>query len=363
MSSPVGRLCARHGVNQGKAGRPSCPCRRLHIDKARVRWKNESRMAPRSVCSEPCAPGYVRSSKGPNTCCWACIKCTEYDILKDDYTCIACANGSLPGANKTKCVPLPVQHMSLDSPWAIVPVIFSSFGILVIIFVVVVFFKFNRTPVIMASGRELCYVLLFGLAFCYSMTFIMVAKPTVVSCTFLRMGLGLSLSICYSALFTKTNRISRIFNRGVKAMVKRPSYTSPKSQLVICCCLVSIQVMGALTWLGMDTPGTTHMYPERRTVILRCNSSNFAIVMSLVYNMILIILCTVYAFKTRKIPENYNEAKYIAFTMYSTCIVWLAFIPIYFGTKNDFKVSTTPAYIYIPFHSNCYCMPFVFKVA
>ena len=48
---------------------------------------------------------------------------------------------------------------------------------------------------------------------------------------------------------------------------------------------------------------------------------------------------TIYAFKTRKIPENYNEAKYIAFTMYSTCIVWLAFIPIYFGTKNDFKVS------------------------
>lgn len=60
--------------------------------------------------------------------------------------------------------------------------------------------------------------------------------------------------------------------------------------------------------------------------------------MSLLYNMVLIILCTVYAFKTRKIPENFNEAKYIAFTMYSTCIVWLAFVPIYFGTKSDFKV-------------------------
>ena len=50
------------------------------------------------------------------------------------------------------------------------------------------------------------------------------------------------------------------------------------------------------------------------------------------------VLCTMYAFKTRKIPENFNEAKYIGFTMYSTCIVWLAFIPIYFGTNNDFKV-------------------------
>ena len=58
-----------------------------------------------------------------------------------------------------------------------------------------------------------------------------------------------------------------------------------------------------------------------------------------VYNMILILLCTVYAVKTRKIPSNFNEAKYIGFTMYSTCIVWLAFIPIFFGTNHDYTVS------------------------
>ena len=54
--------------------------------------------------------------------------------------------------------------------------------------------------------------------------------------------------------------------------------------------------------------------------------------------MILIILCTVYAVKTRKIPSNFNEAKYIGFTMYSTCIVWMAFIPIFFGTNHDYTV-------------------------
>lgn len=49
-------------------------------------------------------------------------------------------------------------------------------------------------------------------------------------------------------------------------------------------------------------------------------------------------MCTLYAFKTRKIPANFNEAKYIGFTMYSTCIVWLAFVPIYFSTYNDYTV-------------------------
>ena len=71
-----------------------------------------------------------------------------------------------------------------------------------------------------------------------------------------------------------------------------------------------------------------------------CGVSTFSLISSLVYNMILIILCTVYAVKTRKIPSNFNEAKYIGFTMYSTCIVWMAFIPIFFGTNHDYTVQS-----------------------
>lgn len=108
--------------------------------------------------------------------------------------------------------------------------------------VAAIFIKFNATPVIMASGRELCYVMQVGLLLCYVMTFVMVAPPTVVTCAAIRLGLGVSLSLCYAAIFTKTNRISRIFNRGVKAMIKRPSYTSPHSQVVICLSLVAVQV-------------------------------------------------------------------------------------------------------------------------
>ncbi|MPC26376.1 Metabotropic glutamate receptor [Portunus trituberculatus] len=49
----------------------------------------------------------------------------------------------------------------------------------------------------------------------------------------------------------------------------------------------------------------------------------------------LIVVCTVYAVLTRKIPEAFNESKHIGFTMYTTCIIWLAFVPIYFTTANN----------------------------
>lgn len=56
-----------------------------------------------------------------------------------------------------------------------------------------------------------------------------------------RFGAGFCFTVVYAALFTKTNRISRIFNAG-KRTAKRPSFITPRSQLIICSGLVSVQV-------------------------------------------------------------------------------------------------------------------------
>lgn len=49
-------------------------------------------------------------------------------------------------------------------------------------------------------------------------------------------------------------------------------------------------------------------------------------------------MCTLYAIKTRNVPENFNEAKFIGFTMYTTIVIWIAFVVIYLS--SDHKVTT-----------------------
>lgn len=310
----------------------------LVLNTSMMIWKNGSRTVPRSVCSDPCLSGYAKNVQSEE-CCWICIKCGENQYLQETDRCEDCETGFMPNENKTECIPLPVLHLEWNSLWVILPVSFSGLGILFTFFVLFVFIKFNATPIIMASGRELCYVLLLGIFMSYVTSFIMLLKPSLPMCLMMRLGLGVSLCLIYAAMLTKTNRIYRIFNRGIKAMVKRPSYTSPRSQIIICFCLVSVQIVGGLTWLGFEKPDIEYVLLGRDAAILKCKASQMAIVFSLSYSIFLIIFCTIYAFKTRKIPQNFNEAKYIAFTMYSTCIVWLAFIPIYFGANHDFKVS------------------------
>uniref|UniRef100_A0A2C9JTU1 G-protein coupled receptors family 3 profile domain-containing protein n=1 Tax=Biomphalaria glabrata TaxID=6526 RepID=A0A2C9JTU1_BIOGL len=103
------------------------------------------------------------------------------------------------------------------------------------------------------------------------------------------------------------------------------------------------KVLFTFVWLLLEPPGTRLVYPDSRepVVIRKCKSDDISFLVSLVYNMLLIIICTVYAVKTRKIPENFNESKFIGFSMYTTCIIWLAFVPIYFGTLHSFRIQIT----------------------
>ena len=66
---------------------------------------------------------------------------------------------------------------------------------------------------------------------------------------------------------------------------------------------------------------------------MHCNENPYiGLPVILAYNLLLLVVTTYYAFRTRKVPQNFNEAKFINLTVYSLCILWLAFIPTYFIT-------------------------------
>lgn len=90
----------------------------------------------------------------------------------------------------------------------------------------------------------------------------------------------------------------------------------------------------AVVMLVIEPPEIEHQYPTRRRVILACNTTPRGVLAPLGFDFLMIIFCTLYAWKTRSVPENFNEAKFIGFAMYTTCVIWLAFLPIYFGSES-----------------------------
>ncbi|XP_071406284.1 metabotropic glutamate receptor 7 isoform X1 [Pithys albifrons albifrons] len=313
----------------------------LQLNIEDMQWGGGVREVPPSVCSLPCKPGERKKMVKGMPCCWHCELCDGYQYQADEVTCLLCSYNERPNENRTGCRSIPIIKLEWHSPWAVIPVFLAMLGIIATIFVMATFIRYNDTPIVRASGRELSYVLLTGIFLCYIITFLMIAKPDVAVCSFRRIFLGLGMCISYAALLTKTNRIYRIFEQGKKS-VTAPRLISPTSQLAITSSLISVQLLGVFIWFAVDPPNIIIDYDEQKTMnpdqargVLKCDITDLQIICSLGYSILLMVTCTVYAIKTRGVPENFNEAKPIGFTMYTTCIVWLAFIPIFFGTAQS----------------------------
>lgn len=304
----------------------------LHFEKVLI-W-NQIIEAPRSICSEKCKAG-ERSDfvSGNSYCCWTCVRCTGSNEISTGTQCFTCPLGFRSNVNKTSCIYIIPTALNWSSPWSIIIVLLASFGIIATVSMIIVYIGFRNQPLVKASSRELSGVLLIGILLCYLLPFFFILKPSTVICASRRFGVGFCFSICYSALLVKTNRMHRIFNRK-KITVHPPPLISSRSQLVMTAGFVLVQIVIAITWIAIERPGIAFNFHDSVTEI-KCNESpHIGLSVSLGYNLILLICSTYFAFRTRKIPQNFNEAKFINLTLYTICIIWLAFIPTYFTTAS-----------------------------
>lgn len=295
-----------------------------------------------SVCSQECSAGqYKAVLKGgkDKRCCWNCLNCEAKQISNGSTEyCETCPEGFIPDSTKMLCRALVIEHIEWTDTQAIVAMAFAILGILLTSFTFIVFVKYNKTPVVKSSTKELSYIILAGMLVSHSSIFVILTKPTTESCALSRFLPGVSFAMIYAALLTKTNRIARILSGSKKRFpTKKPLFMSATAQVVITCLLIGIEVLVSFWMFQNQPPKTKYTYTMERA-ILQCDATAEGIVIPLAYDFILIVLCTIYALKTRNVPENFNEAKFIGFCMYTTCVIWIAFVPIYF--ESDAKVIT-----------------------
>ncbi|XP_025836256.1 metabotropic glutamate receptor-like [Agrilus planipennis] len=300
----------------------------LRLNSTDIQFKLDHPKPPESVCSLPCGLGQAKKYVEGESCCWHCFNCTQYQIRHetDPTQCINCPLGTLPHHLHIRCVEIPEEYLRPESGWAIGAMALSSTGILITMFVICVFIRYNDTPVVRASGRELSYVLLAGILMCYCITFALVIRPTDIT---MKQALISAPVLVYP-------RPNRMFILGANASnvgmgVVLPKLEDDQEKILI-----------NAVWMIISPARAMHHYPSREDNLLVCSSDiDASYMIAFTYPIFLIIICTVYAVLTRKIPEAFNESKHIGFTMYTTCVIWLAFVPLYFGTVNHVALRIT----------------------
>ncbi|UYV77705.1 GPRMGL5 [Cordylochernes scorpioides] len=312
---------------------------KLTLQQEKIRFRSGEPEAPASVCSDPCPPGHARQPAAEgDRCCWRCVACSPYEVLRDGTHCEECLPGFLPSSERRDaCVPVSERYLRPSSPWALAAMGVAIVGACATIFAGATFAKHADTPVVRAAGRELSYALLGGVLACYGVTFLLVQRPTDMICGAQNAAIGHAFSLVYGALWTKTNRIARIFREG-KRSARRPGFISPRSQLAICGGLVGIQASVTAVLLAYIPARALRKHPTRDVTLLMCSEGLHALAFA--YPSLLVAVCTVYAVLTRRVPGAFNESKHIGFSMYTTCVIWLAFVPIYVTTAQHAELRT-----------------------
>ena len=228
----------------------------------------------------------------------------------------------------------PYDMLKWSDTESIISTAVSILGTTLSAIVLFIFIQFNNTPVVKASTRELCYIVLVGMILSHLSIFTILAYPTVQTCTLQRVIPGIAFAMIYGSLLIKTNRIARLLAISKKRFPsKNLKFMSPLSQVILAFLLISIESIIAISMLFIEPPEIELQYPRETLNLLVCKESPTTIISPLAFIFLLIIMCTYYAIKTRNVPENFNETKFVGFAIYTTCVIWIAFFPIYYGSE------------------------------
>ncbi|XP_026048461.1 extracellular calcium-sensing receptor-like [Astatotilapia calliptera] len=314
----------------------------LAVNEINITWVSESRMKPLSVCSESCPPGFRQAAiKGKPICCFSCIACAAGEISNSNNSavCLLCPLECWSDEDRSHCVPKVIEFLSFGETMGGLLAAFSLFGASLTLAVSCVFFRFRHTPLVKASNSELSFLLLFSLTLCFLCSLTFIGQPTEWSCMLRHTAFGASFALCMSCILAKTITVVIAFK------ATRPAKTVPQCSAALqrtsVLSFTLLQLLICVLWLIFAPP-----FPYKNTVhatekiILECNlGSPLGFWAVLGYIGLLSLLCFILAFLSRKLPDNFNEAKFITFSMLIFCAVWVTFIPAYVSSPGKFTVA------------------------
>ncbi|XP_077050175.1 extracellular calcium-sensing receptor-like [Siphateles boraxobius] len=306
-------------------------------------WFDDSEKVPVSVCSESCPPGSRKAvQKGRPVCCYDCINCADGEISNetDSLECHKCLPENWPNNEKDKCLIKPVEFLSWNEILGIVLAIFSVVGSLVALSITLVFYKNRASPIVRANNSELSFLLLFSLTLCFLCSLTFIGRPTEWSCMLRHTAFGIIFVLCISCVLGKTIVVLMAFKAtlpGSNVM----KWFGPAQQRFSVFGFTLVQILICVLWLKISPPFPyNNMQHYKEKIILECSlGSAIGFWAVLGYIALLAFLCFILAFLARKLPDNFNEAKFITFSMLIFCAVWITFIPAYVSSPGKFTVA------------------------
>uniref|UniRef100_A0A8C4TFF6 Extracellular calcium-sensing receptor-like n=1 Tax=Erpetoichthys calabaricus TaxID=27687 RepID=A0A8C4TFF6_ERPCA len=315
----------------------------LDLNKESIFWNPTFGSIPESVCSNSCLPGTRKATrKGEPVCCFDCISCAEGEISSetDSIECIKCPSDFWSNSPRNQCILKDIEFLSYEDVMGIALSTTALSGSALSFIIFIVFFHYRNTPVVKANNSELSFLLLVSLALCFLCSLCFIGKPTSLNCMLRHVVFGISFVLAISCILVKTIVVIMAFKATLPGnnMMKWFGVAQQRTTVFL---FTVIQAIICLIWLSLSppVPNKNSKYQNGK-IIFECDiGSTAGFTCLLGYIGFLACVCFAIAFLARNLPDTFNEAKFITFSMLIFCTVWITFIPAYISSPGKHTVA------------------------
>ncbi|XP_070810064.1 vomeronasal type-2 receptor 26-like [Pituophis catenifer annectens] len=302
-----------------------------------------NRVLPLSRCNDPCFSGsWKKRIEGNQFCCYDCVPCPEGKISdqNDMDDCFECSEDHYPNEEKNGCILKLVVFLTFEETLGISLASVALSFFFLTSWALGTFIKHRDTPIVKANNRFLTYTLLVSLQLCFLSSFFFLSQPGNVTCFARQSMFGVTFSVAISSVLAKTITVVVAF-MATKPGSQMRRWVGKRLALSTVLSCSFFQVCICILWLSTSPPfPELDMNSESQEMILQCNEGSvFFFFCILGYMGILAIASFIVAFLARKLPDSFNEAKFITFSMLAFCSVWISFFPAYLSTKGKAMVA------------------------
>uniref|UniRef100_A0A8C5WMG5 G-protein coupled receptors family 3 profile domain-containing protein n=1 Tax=Leptobrachium leishanense TaxID=445787 RepID=A0A8C5WMG5_9ANUR len=299
---------------------------------------------PYSKCNPSCPSGFQKVTiPGKPTCCYKCDPCPYGEISNhtDAVECHQCSWDMWPNDKQDTCLPRSIEYLSYNDPMGASLAAIALLSSLVPVCILGIFFYHRTTPIVRANNWILSCLLLVSLSFCFLCALTFIGYPRPEMCLLCQVAFGMVFAFCISCVLAKTITVVIAFKATKPGSMLRKWSMIKVSYSVMGLCVL-IQICVCVMWLTFSPP-----FPDYDTqtqsvlIIIICNegSSKVFFWIMLGYLGLLATISFIFAFLVRQLPDSFNEAKFITFSMLAFLSVWVSFVPAYLSARGKNTVA------------------------